>query len=95
MTKAEEQALKAYPRATRDIGGMVVDIGHPQYMRDLYIEGYNQAEKDLELTWQDIRRILDAADKLAIDYGSEKLNEIGYDDYCKEVLARYMETKKD
>ena len=47
MSKAEEQALKAYPRATRDIGGMVVDIGHPQYMRDLYIEGYNQAEQDL------------------------------------------------
>lgn len=46
MTIAEEQALKAYPKATRDIGGFVVDIGHPQYMRDLYIEGYNQASKD-------------------------------------------------
>ena len=46
MTRAEEQALKAYPKATRDIGGIVVDIGHPQYMRDLYIEGYNQAEQD-------------------------------------------------
>lgn len=48
-----------------------------------------------ELTWQDIQRILDAADQLAIDYGSEKLNEIGYEDYCKEVLARYMETIKE
>ena len=48
-----------------------------------------------KLTWQDIQRMLDIADKLAVDYGSEKLNEIGYDDYCKEVLARCMETNKD
>ena len=46
MSKAEERALKAYPKATREIGGIVVDIGHPQYMRDLYIEGYNQAQQD-------------------------------------------------
>ena len=43
-----------------------------------------------KLTWQDIQRILDIADQLAVDYGSEKLNEIGYEDYCKEVLARYV-----
>ena len=51
MSKAEERALEAYPKETRDITGFVVDIGHPQYMRDLYIKGYHQAEKDLELTW--------------------------------------------
>lgn len=45
MSKAEEAALKAYPKETRDITGFVVDIGHPQYIRDLYIEGYYQAEK--------------------------------------------------
>ena len=47
MSKAEEKALEAYPKETRDITGFVVDIGHPQYMRDLYIEGYQQAEKDV------------------------------------------------
>ena len=52
MTKVEEQVLKAYPRATRDIGGIVVDIGHPQYMRDIYIEGYNQALKDI---WHNVK----------------------------------------
>ena len=26
-------------------------------MRDLYIEGYHQAEKDNELTWEDIKVI--------------------------------------
>ena len=44
--KARQRALEAYPKETRDITGFVVDIGHPQYMRDLYIEGYHQAEKD-------------------------------------------------
>lgn len=48
-----------------------------------------------KLTYKDIQHILDIADKLATDYGSEKLNEIGYEDYCKEVLARYMETNKE
>lgn len=47
------------------------------------------------LTWQDIQRILDISDKLAMDYGSEKLNEIGYEDYCKEVLERYIRTNKE
>lgn len=45
--KARQRALEAYPKETRDITGFVVDIGHPQYMRDLYIEGYHQAEKDV------------------------------------------------
>lgn len=48
MSKAEEAALKAYPKETRDITRFVIDIGHPQYMRDLYIEGYCQAEKDIK-----------------------------------------------
>ena len=47
IDKATERALEAYPKETRDISGFVVDIGHPQYMRDLYIEGYHQAERDL------------------------------------------------
>ena len=51
----------------------------------------NSLQKEqMQLTWQDIQRILDAADQLAVDYGSEKLNEIGYEDYCKEVLERYV-----
>lgn len=86
MSKAEERALEKYPKATRDIEGIVVDIGHPQYMRDLYIEGYHQAEKDLELTWEDIKVI-------------EKL--LGFDniiespkEFYQEVLKRFKETNK-
>lgn len=45
--RAEEAALKAYPKEIRDKNGIVIDIGHPQWIRDYYIEGYRQAEKDL------------------------------------------------
>ena len=52
--------------------------------------GMRLQREQMQLTHKDIQRILDIADKLAMDYGSEKLNEIGYDDYCKEVLDRYV-----
>lgn len=87
MSKAEEAALKAYPKETRDITGFVVDIGHPQYMRDLYIDGYHQAEKDLELSWEDIKVI-------------EKL--LGFDniiespkEFYQEVLKRFKNMKDE
>ena len=46
MSRAEERASEAYPKETRDCAGFVVDIGHPQWIRNYYIQGYEQAEKD-------------------------------------------------
>ena len=87
MSKAEQRALEAYPKETRDITGFVVDVGHPQYIRDFYIEGYQQAEKDNELTWKDIKVI-------------EKL--LGFDniiespkEYYQEVLKRFNKERKE
>lgn len=96
MTKAENRALEAYPQATRDIGGMVIDIGHPQYMRDLYIEGYHQAEKDLELTWKDMVGIVKIANLLETEW----LNSTPWDGirdcgFYAEVLKRFKEIKKE
>ena len=45
--RVEEAALKAYPKEIRDKNGVVIDIGHPQWIRDYYIHGYEQAEKDI------------------------------------------------
>ena len=91
MSKAEERALEAYPKETRDITGFVVDIGHPQYMRDLYIEGYHQAEKDLELTWEDIEAINQLLWDLCEEYSGKKDNE----GYYQEVLKRFKETRNE
>ena len=45
--RAEAAAMKAYPKEIRDKTGFVIDIGCPQWIRDYYIEGYEQAEKDI------------------------------------------------
>ena len=84
MSKAEERALEAYPKETKDINGIVVDIGHPQYIRDFYIEGYHQAEKDLELSWEDIETIQEMANKYCKHHSCEPRFFV-----YKEVLKQF------
>jgi hypothetical protein len=95
IDKATERALEAYPKETRDITGFVVDIGHPQYMRDLYIEGYHQAEKDLALTWEDMRELYiifaEVDTEIELCKTDIKAETIGY---YEEVLKRFKNLKK-
>lgn len=95
MDKAEERALEAYPKAIRDIDGIAVDIGHPQYMRDLYIEGYHQAEKDLELSWEDMM-LIHKCIKDAMNYHLYKMMEgmEGQKIVYEEVLKRFLKERK-
>lgn len=101
MSKAEEY-IKAYTRGcsnelvgVEDKYGKKVISYHEWLTPENALAAVELAREEMMLTYKDIQRILDAADKLAVDYGSEKLNEIGYEDYCKEVLERYMETIKE
>ena len=62
MSKAEQRAFEAYPpkyakqeRHSKRIQSKKVDTHQP--MRTIYIQGYHQAEKDLELTWKDFEII--------------------------------------
>ena len=93
IDKATERALEAYPKETRDITGFVVDIGHPQYMRDLYIEGYHQAEKDLELTWEDISKIISIDQQVCGTMGISDYTH-SHQQAMEEVLKRYKERKE-
>ena len=59
-----------------------------------YVEGYHQAEKDLELTWEDISVIR----QIMFDYHKilreQKPIHIPSDkDYCQEVLKRFKAQK--
>jgi hypothetical protein len=79
MDKSAERALKAYPVkiAGRD--------GYDENLRERkgFVKGYHQAEKDKELTWEDIKTI----DKLlnqCVDYGNP----------YQEVLKRFKDLKK-
>ena len=47
MSRAEERALEAYPDSTRDKLGILTFWGYSQRYRDCFIDGYEQAEKDI------------------------------------------------
>ena len=93
MSKAEDRALEVYPKETRDVTGFVVDIGCPQYMRDLYIEGYHQAEKDNELTWEDIELIYNITYDESRNVALKKGGEISEQEFYQEVLKRFKAQK--
>lgn len=64
MTRAEERALEAYPvlEVCSHANGPYdtfskLDVNKER--RDCYQQGYEQAEKDLALTVEDIKKILD------------------------------------
>lgn len=57
--------------------------------------GYHQAEKDLELTWEDIADILDVTDIIANDDSmEERLKTVSEEEYCQEVLKRFKDFKE-
>lgn len=69
-----------------------------QIMRG-YKEGYHQAEKDLELTWEDIKIILDIENDILRECNSHKELVIKIypkgEDYYDEILKRFKESKKN
>ena len=85
MSKAEEKAMEKYPPRSILIvparrGGYYAD----SHMREGFIEGYHQAEKELELTVDDIKNI----DRL--------LNQcVDYSNPYQEVLKRFKERKEN
>ena len=88
MSKAEENASKLI------IPKQVADI--EELCRFFYIKGYQQAEKDLELTWEDVADILDVTDIIANDDSMEvRLKTMSEEEYCQEVLKRFKEKRND
>ena len=77
MSKAEERALEKYPYA--------------EVCREKYLEGYHQAERDLELTWEEIYSILYFEREVLREFGNE---EHSNEEVCKEVLKRFKKIKQ-
>lgn len=61
-----------------------------------YVAGYEQAEKDLALTWEDIKRIVNIADDLLPGHDIEHLlSEFQTEEaYYKEVLKKFREVNE-
>lgn len=100
MSKAEERAkefLKKLVSHTTLYRGTIdeLEVYEPDDVIWAYKEGYHQAEKDLELSWKDMRKLyiifaeVDTEIELCkTDIKSETLG------YYQEVLKRFKNLKK-
>ena len=84
MSKVEDLALEALDwYAPKGINEQVGLVYTKAAMLGMFKDGYHQAEKDNELTWEDIKTI----DKL--------LNQcVDYSNPYQEVLKRFKDLKK-
>ena len=88
--RAEIAALKAHPKS--DFNGVET---RRRGQRKCYIQGYEQAEKDLALTWQDVS-ILITIYEAGIDNGDyRRYNDAEWmKEYSQDILRRFNEIGK-
>ena len=97
--KAEERALEAYPKdvpfyvESRDTPGEFLPVDNNLQHRIGYINGYKQAEKDLALTWEDIKTIEEII-ATSDWYDFEIKGKLWSKEFYEEVLKRFKEIKK-
>ena len=100
MTRAEEAALKAlpnYPFETYTDEDEYIEVESVRSMqRAFFRKGYEQAEKDLVLTWKDIRKISRILEMIIDDDINGKIpEEWGDEEYYEEVLRRFNKAKEE
>ena len=88
MSKAKERAWEAYPDYPTMDGGYVTQ----RKPRKVFIQGYQQAEKDLALTWKDVAHIVILADTIMDDH-DEEWRKLGVEAYYTAVLKAYNDAK--
>lgn len=82
MSKAEDLAAKLIiPKHVDDI---------EELCRFCYIKGYHQAEKNLELTWEDLKTMVDISDDVYAKCDVEMFDE---KEYYQEILNRFNKQK--
>lgn len=86
LNRSQIAALKAYPSDIYSGGNS---------LRRAYKEGYEQAEKNLTLTWQDVS-ILITIYEAGIDNGDyRRYNDAEWmKEYSQDILKRFNELKK-
>lgn len=94
MTKAEERALEAYPYFPTEVnlfGHKTITADGNSHDRAIYIRGYEQAEKDLELTWEDMVII----HSICADVYDSHRYELDSKQIYEEVLRRFNKAKEE
>ena len=92
MTRAEDKATKVavekYPHGTFD--GELGDS-----LRAACAVGYMQAQKDLELTWQDIAKIITIYEQELEEGNISRYGEAkDLQPYCERILEKFNELKQ-
>ena len=94
MSKAKDRAQAAYPAWRNGID----DEFNTSSAYCGFIKGYHQAEKDLELTWEDLKLLQDISNEVfaevangSVDYYQIYPTE---QSFLEEVLKRFKEIKK-
>lgn len=91
MTRAEQRALEAYPRDD----DKELNFRRANY-RIAYERGYEQAEKDLALTWEDIERIEHYCEQVNREHNMGTFRGTPYGkSFYKEVSRRFNKAKED
>ena len=89
MSKAEEIHYKAVMAAdNQEPPKDYVISAHADHFNGFvegYVKGYHQAEKDLELGWEDMKLIWNITDEL---------DNMPEEEFYKEVLKRFKERKE-
>ena len=91
MSKAEEKGYEAYPY-NGDYRGQGDSNSK---FREAYIKGYEQAEKDLALTWEDFEIIHKITYDESRNVSLNKGGEISIKEFYQEVLNRFNKQKED
>ena len=92
MSKAEERAIEKYPvEMYKEVGWRCIDKN--TYKRQYFIEGYHQAEKDLELGWKDISKIISIDQQVCGTMGISDYTH-NHQQAMEEVLKRFKERKE-
>ena len=91
--RAEQRALGAYPRPELH-GNSNIHYDLDNNRREGFIEGYEQAEKDLALTWEDVAFITTCFCDLSSGMTLKEFTDSRKNIY-QEVLRRFNEQKKN
>ena len=83
--RAEQKAQRAYT----DHEGFTFDDE-----RKAYAKGYEQAEKDLALTWEDIKAIVTIADSMLTGTAWDAIEWPDQQKYYEEVLRHFNEQRE-
>ena len=94
--QAEKDIIDEGERIGREMGeklgkqlGEIIVEG----LKEEYKKGYEQAQKDLELSWRDIQHIVKIADHLCNSLEYDKIKKMGEEGYYTEILERFNKEK--